>query len=437
MVILKEILFWVIFIIPIFLTIRLIKLQKLLKVHDYMPKYCMDLGYCGVIFGNKGSHKSTLLNFISQNIVKGLINLQLTRIQNIMISLKEIDFNEINKYIDDIVISNMEKNSFFDTSQLDRSKIKNSFVSFLEHKKVELQNYFTDYLSITTKIDLLYKYMVYYFDVNYPGNYMLHNGYRYNITHKKLAKFFDYRSIEMKNVIKDKNWQLHKPCVVTFDESSRHKGNVYSNNKDEKLSGSSDTLSLVRNGGENLIYFWSATQIQKDYFKGDRDQADVFLRFYQKKIIKLFPYVQKSCILLQDLMMSFFKLKYRLKYLFNNDLYFKEWTNYYNSSNYLRNKLNSLENFKNFLYANSIMVLRFKGYYKLEDTEVKNDSGLYDRYQFIGPLYEFWGTFDSHNYSSLFRELDNNYSENEDNSYVVKTSSKELVEEYITEARRR
>ena len=38
MVILKEILFWIIFIIPIFLTIRLIKLQKLLKVHDYMPK---------------------------------------------------------------------------------------------------------------------------------------------------------------------------------------------------------------------------------------------------------------------------------------------------------------------------------------------------------------------------------------------------------------
>ena len=437
MVIIKEILFWLLFVISIFLTIRLIKLHRLLKVHDYMPKYCMDLGYCGVIFGNKGSNKSTLLNFISQNITKGLISLQSSRMQNIMLSLKEIDFNEINKYIDHLVQSEMERNNFFDTVQLDRAKIKNSFISYISHKKVELKDYYTDYISITTQIDLLNKYMVYYFDVNYPGNYMLHNGYRYNITHKKLAKFFDYKSIEMKNAIKEKNWQLHKPCVVTFDESSRHKGNVYSNSKDEKLSGSSDTLSLVRNGGENLIYFWSATQIQKDYFKGDRDQADVFLRFYQKKIIKLFPNIQKFCSLLQDLMLSLFRFKYRLRYLFNNDLYLQQWTIYYNSSNYLRNKLNSLENFKNFLYAYSIMILRFKGYYKLEDTEVKNDSGLYDRYQFIGPLYEFWGTFDSHNYTSLFDELDTNYSDNEDKSYVIRSSSEGLVNEYISEARRR
>ena len=82
-----------------------------------MPYYCMSLGYCGLIFGNKGSHKSTLLNFISQMITKGLVDSQKSRMLEIKESLKDINFNDVHAFIDDLVIAQMKDNEYIDTVQ--------------------------------------------------------------------------------------------------------------------------------------------------------------------------------------------------------------------------------------------------------------------------------------------------------------------------------
>ena len=80
---------------------------------------------------------------------------------------------------------------------------------------------------------------------------------------------------------------------------------------------------------------------------------------------------------------------------------------------------------------------RYKGYFRVEDTLVKNDKDLYDRYQFVGPLYAFWGTFDSHSYKALFRELDSNYTSNSSKYYSSKCNTEDLSNQYITFAERR
>lgn len=433
----SEIIFWVLLILTIIITYRLLRLNSLLKSYDYMPYYCMNLGYCGLIFGKKGSNKSTLLNFISQMITKGLISSQLARMNEIKENLQDINFNEVHQFINDLVSSEMIDNNFIDTVQLDRSKIKSSFINYLRHFRNELNDYFTDYLSIKPKIDLLYDYMEYYFNVNYPGDYMLHNGYRYNIAHRKLAKWFDVKSMELNTAIRNNNWQISYPVVITYDEASHHKGNDKSNSKEQKESGSSITLSLMRNGGDDLIYYWAAVQDQEDYFKRERKQMDVLLRFHDKKIIKIFPSVQFLLNTFKVLILNFNQIRFRLRYLFNNDKYLEEWDKYINSPSILRKLICKINRINNFLFSYSIMKLRYKGYLKVEDTLVKNDTGLYDRYQFVGPLYAYWGTFDSHSYKSLFRELDCNYTSNSNQYYSSKCNTKDLNNQYITFAERR
>ncbi|MBE6131602.1 MAG: hypothetical protein E7183_07755 [Erysipelotrichaceae bacterium] len=437
MVIFSEIVFWLIVLLVVILTFKIVRLNALFKSYNYMPYYCMSLGYCGLIFGKKGSNKSTLLNFISQMITKGLVMEQNSRMHEIKESLKDINFNEVNKYIDDLVNAEMINNEFIDTVQLDRSKIKNSFYNYLAHFQNELNTYHTDYLSIKSKIDLLYDYMEYYFNINYPGDYMLHNGYRYNITHRKLAKWFDVKSMELNTAVRDNNWQICYPVVVTYDEASHHKGNIKSNSKEQKESGSSITLSLARNGGDDLIYYWAAVQENGNYFKEERDQMDVLLRYHDKRMIRVFPSVQNACSLIKKIAINFNQLKYRIKYLFRYDKYLEEWDKYYNSPGILRNLIVKLNKINNFLFSYSIMKLRFKGYYRIEDTKLKDDTGLYDRYQFVGPLYAFWGTFDSHSYKALFRELDSNYTSNSSKYYSSKCNTEDLSNQYITFAERR
>lgn len=437
MVIVSEIIFWIIVLFVVYLSFKIVRLNSLLKSYNYMPYYCMSLGYCGLIFGNKGSHKSTLLNFISQMITKGLVDSQKSRMLEIKESLKDINFNDVHAFIDDLVIAQMKDNEYIDTVQLDRSKIKNSFYTYLSHLQNELNTYYTDYLSLKSKIDLLYDYMEYYFNVNYPGDYMLHNGYRYNITHRKLAKWFDVKSMELNTAVRENNWQISYPVIITYDEASHHKGNDKSNSKEQKESGSSITLSLMRNGGDDLIYYWAAVQDQEDYFKRERKQMDVLLRYHDKRIVRIFLSVQIACSLLKKMAINFNQIRYRLRYLFNYEKYLEEWDKYYNSPSILRNLIVKLNKINNFLFSYSIMKLRCKGYFRVEDTLVKNDKDLYDRYLFVGPLYAFWGTFDSHSYKALFRELDTNHASNSNKYYSSKCNTEDLTNQYITFAERR
>ena len=97
--IISEVLFWILLVFTIIITYKLSRLNSLLKSYDHMPYYCMSLGYCGLIFGKKGSNKSTLLNFISQMITKGLVSSQMSRMHEIRENLKDVNFNEVHKYI--------------------------------------------------------------------------------------------------------------------------------------------------------------------------------------------------------------------------------------------------------------------------------------------------------------------------------------------------
>ena len=117
MVIVSEIIFWIIVLFVVYLSFKIVRLNSLLKSYNYMPYYCMSLGYCGLIFGNKGSHKSTLLNFISQMITKGLVDSQKSRMLEIKESLKDINFNDVHAFIDDLVIAQMKDNEYIDTVQ--------------------------------------------------------------------------------------------------------------------------------------------------------------------------------------------------------------------------------------------------------------------------------------------------------------------------------
>lgn len=403
-----------------------------------MPEYVSQLGYSIAILGKKGSGKTTSAAGICQYFTTYLIQEMLSRMDDIRIKLKTVDFNFINICVEAFAGQNSTDSGVY--------KDIDKFVSLFENRdnkifdKVrkynEFESFYTDFISIDEKISLLKKYMSYYYIINFRERYVLSRGYFYNIISGELGKLFDPSSLELRNVLKNDNWQVDFANVIFDDETSIRDGSALSNDKEAKLSGSKDFDALIRNAGEGLIYKISIKQNSEDHIKANRRQIDGNLEIYDMKLYSSFKFTRKLLDVIVKV--SYWPIKF---WHFIRSIFSKKFDAsiafdcYKNKNNRHRKFEYHVFQVKKLLERTGFIRVRYRNYFSSEDVG-KKDPALYDRVILWFPVYYCWGTVKTHEFSYLI-DYFKNLSDKQINTQTSAFDDKAKTDLFINDTLKR
>lgn len=356
------------------------------------------LGYVVLIAGKKGSGKTSFMNCCSQFALANFDSTMFQRMNEILLSIPSFDFTVCNSFVDGIVYSKVKKNL-----ELDLPTLKSSIFSFVKNFKFD--SYYTDYISLSDKSRLVYDYCVYYLCMNYPFVYLNSNFNQFDVTHSSYSNYFDISSLELKNCLLKRDYQAISPAVMCYDEASHFFGNDKSSDKDLKASGSGTFLSLVRNGGKNLLRVYLSVQDKDDLVKKFRGQVDTIVKI-DKFNVNYFLKGYSNLISLIQFVDGLYhrKIIYDCNTVRNNKSFWFKFSKYCESKAYVK-----------------IIVKCF-------DSETDVESNCYKKNIFYCPLCYFWGTFDTNQYAPVFDYFEQNFSCNRMTSHTSVHSDVALKE---------
>lgn len=436
MSILNEILYLICFAFICVVFYNLRKRYYLNHLCDHMPEVVSKLGYSIALLGKKGSGKTTSAAGICQYLTTYLICEMLSRMDDIRVKLKTVDFNFINVCVEAFARQNTIDSGVYDDI--------NKFVVLFENrdnkifdkmrKYNEFESYYTDFISIDEKKSLLKKYMSYYYIVNFRQRYVLSRGYFYNIVSNELGKLFDPSSLELRNVLKNNNWQVDFANVIFDDETSIRDGSALSNDKESKLSGSKDFDALIRNAGEGLVYKISIKQNSEDHIKANRRQIDGNLEIYDMKVYSSFKLTRK--LLDFFVVASYFPIKF---WYFIRSIFSKKFDSsiafetYKNKNNKHRKFEYHIFQVKKLLERTGFIRFRYRNYFSSEDVG-KKDPSLYNHTILWFPVYYCWGTVKTHEFSYLidyFKLLSEKQITNETSAFDDKAKTDLFIKDTL------
>lgn len=403
---------YVIYGIIIFYVLMIIISRKRLrnKMQDSIG-WTSTLGTSIAINGNKRAGKTTsgagFVHYISIIIYNKLSDLM----DNNRKILKKIDFNKVESIFNQQLI--ITRN--YDDA-LDRT------IVFFIHQDSELDEYYYNYLSLTEKEKLLSEYIEAYFILNIRKKFVYSKGWMFNRITLETSKLYDPNSIELRNVLNKFNWQLDIANIIFDDEKSMDAGNVDSNKRAVKLSGSKEFHSLLANMFRELTYNIVIKQNSKDQILQERNLIDSNLFIHRRRILGQFMIPRLAL----ELFLKFVQIPLKIycffgRIDFEND-YLKRATNYRKLEYQIFRMCKALESF-------GYIKVRFLNYFDADDVG-KLDRNLFDVFDCYFPIRYCYGVVDTYEYNCLLPYF-KSFKKNSVNESTSKFNTNNRVRQYI------
>lgn len=368
------------------------------------PFKIAGLGHSICINGKKGAGKTTTAAMLVCELTNYLINLIQARMEEIKNGLKEFNFVEIEKMFDE----------YYNLSE-DYVVSSESVIDYLKKEEKFFLFYYTNFLTIFKKEDMIFDYLHYYYILNYRGIYVYSQGYLFNCATFHNAKLFDPSSVQIRNVLAKQNYQGDWCTIIFNDEKNITDGNVFSNSKSVKLSGSKESLALKRHQGKGTCFQIDIGQVATDIVLQERNQFDVNLEIYDKVDFILYNrFTTKVLFLLYKIPKFFVKKWLKLKSFFirgkSKKTYYERLYEFDSKNNFLRRLKYRLSQIDSYLKRDSYIRSRCRAYYRADDVG-KNDDKLYEKYVFYNNTHKFYGAIDTYEYAPIldkFSKMDQN-----------------------------
>lgn len=179
------------------------------------------------------------------------------------------DFNEINSFLDEIIISNNYE--YIDSLDI----AKELMVDF------KIPNYISyDFFNGRTTLNILTDYVEAYYHLNVRASYVISKTRRYSVITNEMASIYDPKQIEIFNRYREKNYNLLPFSIILEDESSDDRG--YKNWQEAADTGSKEFFSKIRHIFKETVRFINMKQRSADEVKQERALKDTNIVIYEK-----------------------------------------------------------------------------------------------------------------------------------------------------------
>lgn len=381
-----------IFVFDIYILFFFRRKKFLKKQCEKTEKIIPEFGHNIAIHADTGGGKTTTGAAFVLTLTKHDINKAKTWNEDIRISLKDFDFRKIEKQFDfyyplveneyetiDIIINNLDP--------------------------IKLETYYSDFLTIEKKENMIIDYLNNYYILNYRGIETYSSGYLYNPISEKLSYLLDTSSMFLAKTYELKNYQGGFYTIRFGDEKSLDMGNEKSNNAELRNSGYRSFLALKRHEGKGTCYTVALSQSSADVQVQERRLYNVNLEIYDRddsiadfKLLRKALNIFKSICYFPIAAALFIKAKIkRLEYDDVKDEFSKKcgkWRNF-------EYKINQ---FSKLLKRQGYIRIRCRAYYRADDVG-KKDPSLYDRYVFYFPIWYCYGLVDTFEYAPVLKEF--------------------------------
>ena len=374
----------------IYIFITFLNRKRLKNLCERSKYEISKLGTNISLVGATGDGKTTTGAGISNYLIEIIIGNCLSRMDKIRKQLYYINFNLLQQ----IYVQYLDIYSDFDLALL---KVLDYYES-----EDKLDIYSTDYLSVESAYQLVRDYILYFNIANIQKSFIFSKGYFIDRVTCNISKLFDSSSIELRNVLSEKNFQMAPGLIIFDDEKSLERGNVYSNNKDIKLSGSKEFFALLRNMFKELSYHVVMKQQSDDEVKQERVLINASLMIFDRKdFISSFPLLKFFI----SFPLKIIKLFIDLYGLFYDFFHSNEKKKYGPFVKRYNNKFNLLRRLEYMTYMScsllssiSYIRVRMFRYYRSDDVG-KRTPNTFDRLILYFPIQYCYGCIDTWEYS--------------------------------------
>ena len=388
--------FILLFIFDVFVIFWFFRKKILLDKVEETKIIIPTLGHTIAMNGIKGKGKTTTCSGIVQVLTEYLYAEMDARMNDIRLSLPDIDFNLLETYFD-------QKYPLFVNVQYGESlTIDYILLTIDDHK---LNTFYTDFLGLRDKRSMIIDYLLNYWVKNYRGVETYSSGFIFNFVSGKLSKRLDPTSSQLRNVRFNENYQGGFYTIKFNDEKSIQAGNEKSNDKDLRNSGVRDYLALKRHEGKATCFDISPSQIATDVNAQERRQNDINIDIFDrcdsladfKLTRKILHVILKIAYIPIGIWLFFKAIFKRLSFNELQDEFSKKPGIYRNFEAFI-DKLCKL------LKRQGYIRIRCKAYYKADDVGKRNED-LYDKYIFYFPIYYCYGPIDTYEYYPVMKEF--------------------------------
>lgn len=402
----------------------LVRYKKSLR-HCYNSRAEVSrLGNNIALIGATGDGKTTTSAGITCYLIEYILFECKKRMEEIRLKLPKINFNKVCS----IFLSSLdEKNSFTEALNDSLNSVsEDDNLLFLVH----------DFINMDIKYKLIIDYIGYFFVLNSPFH-VYSKGYFYDRVKNRTALLFDPSSIALREVLKNKNFQLDLGKVIFNDETSIERGNVYSNDKNIKLDGTVEFFALLRNMFKGLTFNISMKQISDNEVKLHRRTINSSLQIFNREEI----YTFKLTLLLINLVKSisdlfikiylFFErlIKSVFNKLFKKNLIIRDFDFFKNESTWYRLFEFFLFKVKKLLLSFNFIKVRLYKYYSSEDVG-KRTKGTYDCLILYFPIYYCYGLVNTYEYYDTAYPLFDAARENSLNDIIVNSDTNKRINRF-------
>ena len=370
---------------------------KRLKAHELSN--CTDIfieNRCGTVIyvdGKQGAGKTTGSSGIIHSIVRVLIRKGQNIISNFREYFYKLDFNEIDKFIEQSY-NNAFNNNYEPYTYISSIIVaKFPLIAELSHD---------NYLSVTRAEDMINDYIMAYIRLK-DFNFVLSNIKIFNRITNNYNLHYDNEFIQLKKQYQKHSFYLNNYLIIFEDERSlnNYLASEYREVAKED-TGTKEFLRLARNAFKETLYYVATNQNTGRNVKEERELGTSYIHMEYMEVIGNHPTLTKIIgfnKLINNKIMNIFAFFHFKK---KND-YLNKY-NRFKSINYFYLKLVAK------LFAKSYLKYSAKVYFDEKDIEKENtDNKLYYiPFDFVFPTSECFGTLDTHFYSFLVDILRNN-----------------------------
>lgn len=363
-----------------------------------------SLGNTISVVALQGGGKTTTLAILNNYLTLYLIDKLQNKMAEIVTKLKELDFNELDKEIAYMLE--------IQAQMINRGLMSNYNIEGIKrtiNDKYQFATYYSNFLSIEHKGDLLAEYIHCFYIINIRKKFVHSSTYFYNAITGENSLSFNPNNFSFKKARVNKNWAGDYYTIFAVDEENAHHGNVYSNDKAYKLEGITESLQKIRNAGQGTIYYIVAKQVHDDQIKAYRSLFQSNLEIYDNITVCDFLFLRK---VLKWLRCKGIYIFFRLHHLFcNSEKYLELKAMEQKRTSKRRNLSYRLLQIEALLWRNGFKRIRYKNYFNPEDYGKKDDI-YYERFVLYAPLYYCYGSFDTYYFSFLIDEMNKSYASN-------------------------
>ena len=382
------------------------------------------LGNNIALIGATGDGKTTTSAGITCYLIEYILYECKNRMEEIRLKLPNIDFNKICC----IFVNTLEETNSFNLA------LNNSLRSV--EKDDNLLYFVHDFINMDQKYKLLIDYIGYFFILNSPYH-VFSKGYFYDRVKNRTALLFDPSSIALREVLKNRNFQLDIGKIIFNDETSIERGNVYSNDKSVKMDGTVEFFALLRNMFKGLTFNISMKQISDNEVKLHRRTINSSLQIFDRKeinIFKLFIFLINVTKSILDLFIKIYILfsnlvKRLINNIFRKEFIFQDFEYFKNKSTWYRRVEFFLFKFKKILLSFNFIRVRLYKYYSSEDVG-KRTKGTYDCLVLYFPIYYVYGLVNTYEYYDTAYPLFNAARTKSINNIIINSDTHTRIERF-------